>query len=108
MGSLSMSETKLAARLTERENLDTPHACTAIPVIPEAGADLALIEAHETELESIVQQMWKDMTTETKLLDGTEVPERETIEILPRITEEEFRVLLKTDVEPTEEEDHKE
>ena len=60
---------------------------------PDAGADLTKLEAHEAELESLVQQMWQDMTTETKLLDGTEVPERETIEI-PRITEEEFRALL--------------
>lgn len=61
---------------------------------PEVGAELTKIDAHTAELESIVQQMWKDMTTETKLLDGTEIPERETIEILPRITEEEFRQRL--------------
>lgn len=61
---------------------------------PEAGADLSLIAAHDAELESLVQQMWEDMTTETKLLDGAEIPERETIEILPRLTEEEFRVRL--------------
>ena len=63
-------------------------------VAPEVGADLTQIAAYTAELESLVQQMWKDLTTETKLLDGTEVPERETIEILPRITEEEFRALL--------------
>ena len=60
---------------------------------PEVGADLALIEAHEAELETIVQQMWSDMTTETKLLDGVEIPEQETI-VIPRITEEEFRALV--------------
>ena len=57
------------------------------------GADLALIEAHEAELETIVQQMWSDMTTETKLLDGVEIPEQEEI-VIPRITEEEFRALV--------------
>ena len=62
-------------------------------MVPDVGADLAKIEAHESELESIVRQMWEDMTTETKLLDGTEVPEREEI-VIPRITEEEFRALL--------------
>lgn len=61
---------------------------------PDVGADLSLIAAHDAELESLVQQMWEDMTTETKLLDGAEIPERETIEILPRLTEEEFRVRL--------------
>ena len=60
---------------------------------PEAGADLTVIEAHTAELGSIVQKMWEDMTTETKILDGTELPERETIEI-PRISEEEFRAAV--------------
>jgi hypothetical protein len=60
---------------------------------PEVGADLALIEAHEAELETIVQQMWSDMTTETRILDGTEIPEQEEI-VIPRITEEEFQALL--------------
>lgn len=74
---------------------------------PDVGAELTQIEAHTSELESIVQQMWKDMTTETKLLDGTEVPEREEI-VIPRITEEEFRALLKTNVSSTEEPESKE
>ena len=60
---------------------------------PEVGAELAKIDAHTADLASIVQQMWQDMTTETKLMEGTEIPDRETIEI-PRITEEEFRRLL--------------
>lgn len=63
-------------------------------MVPDVGADLTQIAAYTAELESLVQQMWKDMTTETKLLDGTEVPERETIEILPRLTEEEFRAAV--------------
>lgn len=74
---------------------------------PDVGADLTLIEAHTNELESLVQQMWNDMTTETKILDGTEVPEREEI-VIPRITEEEFRALLKTDQPVTEESPPKE
>lgn len=60
---------------------------------PEVGADLAKIDAHTAELESIVQQMWEDMTTETKLLEGTEIPEREDLTI-PRITEAEFRAAI--------------
>ena len=64
-----------------------------LAMVPEVGADLTLIEAHESELESIVQQMWSDMTTETKLLDGVEVPEQEEL-VIPRITEEEFQALL--------------
>lgn len=45
----------------------------------EVGADLKKIEEHETELGGIVEQMWKDMVNETKILNGTEVPERETL-----------------------------
>lgn len=70
--------------------------------VPEVGAELSKIEAHEAELDSIVQQMWEDMTTETKLLDGTEVPDREDI-VIPRISEEEFRAWLKTNQSVTEE-----
>lgn len=84
-----MSETKLPDDFWTTEVPVDPFA-----LAPEVGADLTQIQAYTEELESLVQQMWKDMTTETKLLDGTEVPERETIEILPRLTEEEFRARL--------------
>jgi hypothetical protein len=64
-----MSETKLPENFWTVEVPEDPFAQA-----PEVGADLTKIAAHEAELESIVQQMWEDMTTETKLLDGTEVP----------------------------------
>jgi hypothetical protein len=83
-----MSETKLPENFWTAEVPVDPFAQA-----PEVGADLTLIEAHTAELESIVQQMWEDMTTETKLLEGTDVPEREEI-VIPRITEEEFRARL--------------
>ena len=97
MGSLSMSETKLPDDFWTAEVPVDPFAQA-----PEVGADLTRIAAHEAELDSLVQQMWEDMTTETKLLDGTEVPEREEL-VIPRISEEEFQALLKTDLPPTEE-----
>ncbi len=83
-----MSETKLPENFWTVEVPVDPLAMD-----PEVGADLTKIEAHMEELESLVQQMWEDMTTETKLLDGTEVPEREEI-VIPRISEEEFRARL--------------
>jgi len=83
-----MSETKLPDNFWTVEIDVDPFAMN-----PEAGADLALLEAHTSELESLVQQMWADMTTETKILDGTEIPEPETI-VIPRITEEEFQAFL--------------
>lgn len=38
---------------------------------PHDGAEIEKIEPFSEELETIVQQMWKDMTTETKILEGT-------------------------------------
>ena len=55
---------------------------------PDVGADLEAIEAHQTELGGIVEQMWKDMVNETKLLEGTEIAEREEI-VIPMENEEE-------------------
>ena len=75
--------------------------------VPDVGADLTKIAAHEAELDSLVLQMWEDMTSETKLLDGTDVPEQEDI-VIPRITEEEFQAWLKTDQPVTEEPESKE
>jgi hypothetical protein len=92
-----MSETKLPEDFWTVEIPVDPFAR-----VPDVGADLTKLAAHEAELESLVLQMWEDMTTETKLLDGTEVAEREEIAI-PRITEEEFRAWLKTDQPVTEE-----
>jgi hypothetical protein len=62
---------------------------------PEAGADLEAIADHQTELGGIVEQMWNDMVNETKILEGTEIAEREEI-VIPPITEEEFRALMLT------------
>jgi hypothetical protein len=92
-----MSETKLPEDFWTVEVPVDPLA-----MVPDVGADLTKIAAHEAELDSLVLQMWEDMTTETKLLDGTEVAEREDI-VVPRITEEEFQAWLKTDQSVTEE-----
>ena len=92
-----MSETKLPDDFWTVEVPVDPFAMS-----PDAGADLTKLAAHEAELDSLILQMWEDMTTETKLLDGTEVPEPEDI-VLPRISEEEFRAWLKTDQSVTEE-----
>jgi len=50
---------------------------------PDVGADLEAIADHQTELGGIVEQMWRDMENETKLLEGTEIPEREEI-VIPK------------------------
>lgn len=48
---------------------------------PDVGAELTKIEEHETELGGIVEKMWKDMQNECKLLEGTELPPREEIQV---------------------------
>lgn len=70
-----ITKEELESRITERNDIETPSKCTAQPIELEPGASLEIIDHFEQELESIVEQMWKDMTTETKLLEGTEVPE---------------------------------
>jgi len=62
---------------------------------PDVGADLTQIEAQQTELGGIVEQMWRDMMNECPIIEGTEIPEREEI-VIPPITEEEFRALMLT------------
>ncbi len=62
---------------------------------PDVGADLEAIGDHQTEFGGIVTQMMNDMVNETKILEGTEIPEREEI-VIPRIAEEEFRSFMLT------------
>ena len=98
-----MSEPKLPEDFWTVDISEDPLA-----MAPEVGADLTRIEAHEAELESIVQQMWSDMTTETKLLDGVEIPEQEEL-VIPRITEAEFQALLRPpENEPSQTEERQE
>jgi hypothetical protein len=102
-----MSETKLPDDFWTVEVPVDPLA-----MAPDVGADLTQIEAATAALESLVLQMWEDMTTETKLLEGTEIPDREELTI-PRISEDEFRAALmqaapENEQAPTEEPESKE
>lgn len=47
---------------------------------PEVGAELVAIEDHQTELGGIVEQMWQDMVNECKILEGTEILDREDLD----------------------------
>lgn len=61
---------------------------------PDVGADLTQIEAQQTELGGIVEQMWRDMMNECPIIEGTEIPEREEI-VIPREDEEEVLKRIK-------------
>lgn len=59
---------------------------------PDVGADLTKIEKHETELGGIVEKMWRDMVNECKILEGTDIPEREEIQVRIVGAEEEAEI----------------
>jgi hypothetical protein len=60
-------------RIEAREDLETPHQCTAEPLDYEGGVSLEMIEGHTNELNQLVEQMMEDMTRETRILEGTYV-----------------------------------
>lgn len=59
---------------------------------PDVGADLTKIEEHQTELGGIVEKMWIDMQNECKILEGTDIPEREEIQVRIVGSEEEAEI----------------
>ena len=59
----------------EAEDLTIPHECMAMYLCPHGGADLDEIEPFTVELTDIVDKMKEDMVNETRILEGTAVPE---------------------------------
>jgi len=70
-----LTEAEQKERLQQREDLETPHQCTGEPVEPDVGVPLELIEEHTNYLNEIVTQMMEDMTRETRILEGMEIPD---------------------------------
>ena len=70
-----LTEEEQKQRIAEREDLETPHQCTGEPQAPDVGVPLELIEEHTNYLNQIVNQMMEDMTKETRILQGTEIPD---------------------------------
>ena len=67
------------AYIKERENLETPHNCTADVEAPDAGADLTQLETHAAEFHKMVEDMFEKLPTETRLLEGVELPTYEEL-----------------------------
>lgn len=68
------TETEIKEYMNQRDDLETPHQCTGEPVDPDVGVPLELIEEHTNILNQIVNQMMEDMTRETRILEGMEIP----------------------------------
>lgn len=68
-----LTEDERKARMQIRDDLETPHQCTAEPLNYEGGVSLEIIESHTNELNQLVEQMMEDMTRETRILEGANV-----------------------------------
>ena len=72
---LTLDEAERTERTMMRDDLETPHDCRAAYTISNVGTDLDAIEPFTTELTGIVDKMKEELANETRILEGTEVPE---------------------------------
>jgi hypothetical protein len=81
---------------TEREDLTTPSTLTAGYILSDFGTDLEAIEPFTSELTSIVDTMKEELANESRILEGTDVPEYTQNELSEgKISEEEWRTFLR-------------
>lgn len=62
------------AYVKDRDDLETPHNCDAELEAPDAGAPLDELETHAEEFHKLVEEMFETLPTETRILEGTELP----------------------------------
>lgn len=62
------------AYLAERDDLETPHQCTAEEDAPDAGAALDELETHAAEFHMLVEEMFEKLPEETRILEGMAIP----------------------------------
>ncbi len=80
----------------ERDDLLTPSKLTAAYAISNFGTDLDAIEPFTAELSGIVDKMKEELANETRILEGTDVPEYQPQNELSeeKLSEEEWRSIL--------------
>jgi hypothetical protein len=84
-----------AERLAEREDLTTPSTLTAGYILSDFGTDLDAIEPFTAELTELMETMKKDLETEARILEGTDVPEYKQNELSGEmLSDEEWRTVL--------------
>lgn len=62
-----------AAYVEKREDLETPHNCTAELEAPDVGAALDELESYAAEFHKLIEEMFEKLPTETRVLEGTEI-----------------------------------
>lgn len=58
----------------KRDDLLTPHQCTAEIDAPDVGASLDQLEAYAEEFRKMIEEMFAKLPDETRLLEGAEIP----------------------------------
>lgn len=61
-------------KLVIRDDLETPHQCTAEIEAPPAGAELSELDAHSEDFRKMIEEMFAKLPTETRILEGVEIP----------------------------------
>lgn len=61
-------------KLADRDDLETPHNCTAELESPDVGADLEQLETHAAEFHKMVEEMFEKLEDEHPILEGVEIP----------------------------------
>lgn len=63
----------------KRDDLTTPHQCTAEEEAPDIGTPLELLESYAEEFRKMIEEMFTKLPDETRLLEGTEIPSYEDL-----------------------------
>lgn len=71
---MDVSGNVLEAYIKQRDDLETPHQCTAELEAPDAGAPLDELEAYAEEFHKLVEEMFEKLPEETRILEGAEIP----------------------------------
>jgi hypothetical protein len=90
---------QMEQRIKDRqiEDLTIPHTCEAAYIYHPVGAMLNEIEPFTTELTQVVDTMKEELANETRILEGTDVPEYNQNELTPvQVSEDQWKSALQS------------
>lgn len=70
---VDLDNARKGVKLAAREDLETPHNCTAEIEAPDVGAPLDELESYAAEFHKLIEEMFEKLPTETRVLEGTEI-----------------------------------
>lgn len=70
---MDLDDAQKGVKLAARDDLKTPHNCTAEIEAPDVGADLEQLDAYVREFRKMIEEMFAKLPTETRVLEGTEI-----------------------------------